>query len=428
MNKKWNAIRPSRRAVLAGIGASVDAPAILRHSRAYAANPVIKVGHVSPRTGPLAGFAEADDYVLSGVADIFKAGLANNGKTYTVEVISKDSQSNPNRAAEVAADLILGEKVDIIVAAATPDTTNPVADQAEVNEVPCITTNCPWQPYFFGRRGDPAKGFDYTYHFFWGLEDVIAAFLDLWDGSGVGKTVAGIFPNDADGNAWGDKELGLPKPLAAAGYNLVDPGRYQPLTDDFSSQIAAYKAAGCEIVTGNMIPPDFATFWAQCAQQGFKPKVVTIGKALLFPSVIESLGDRGDGLTSEIWWTPGHPFSSSLTKASARQLADGYTAATGRPWTQPIGFQHALFEVTADVIRRAGDLGDKAAILEAIRTTDLATIVGPVNWAKGPVKNVTKTPLVAGQWQKGEKGFELVVTANAHAPEIPKTGELKLLG
>lgn len=428
MNKKWNAIRPSRRAVLAGIGASVAAPAILRHSRAYAANPVIKVGHVSPRTGPLAGFAEADDYVLSGVADIFKAGLANNGKTYTVEVISKDSQSNPNRAAEVAADLILGEKVDIIVAAATPDTTNPVADQAEVNEVPCITTNCPWQPYFFGRRGDPAKGFDYTYHFFWGLEDVIAAFLDLWDGSGVGKTVAGIFPNDADGNAWGDKELGLPKPLAAAGYNLVDPGRYQPLTDDFSSQIAAYKAAGCEIVTGNMIPPDFATFWAQCAQQGFKPKVVTIGKALLFPSVIESLGDRGDGLTSEIWWTPGHPFSSSLTKASARQLADGYTAATGRPWTQPIGFQHALFEVTADVIRRAGDLGDKAAILEAIRTTDLATIVGPVNWAKGPVKNVTKTPLVAGQWQKGEKGFELVVTANAHAPEIPKTGELKLLG
>ena len=68
-----------------------------------------------------------------------------------------------------------------IVASATPDTTNPVADQAEVNEVPCITTNCPWQPYFFGRKGDPAKGFTWTYHFFWGLEDVIGAFLALWD-------------------------------------------------------------------------------------------------------------------------------------------------------------------------------------------------------------------------------------------------------
>ena len=90
-----------------------------------------------------------------------------------MEIISKDSQSSGNRAAEVASELILGDKVDLIVASSTPDTTNPVADQAEVNEVPCITTNCPWQPYFFGRKGDPAKGFTWTYHFFWGLEDVI---------------------------------------------------------------------------------------------------------------------------------------------------------------------------------------------------------------------------------------------------------------
>ena len=75
----------------------------------------------------------------------------------------------------------------------TPDTTNPVADQAEVNEVPCITTNCPWQPYFFGRNGDPKKGFTWTYHFFWGLEDVIASYLPMWDGvdqQGRGRTVS----------------------------------------------------------------------------------------------------------------------------------------------------------------------------------------------------------------------------------------------
>ena len=86
------------------------------------------------------------------------------------------------------------------------------------------------------------------------------------------KKVGGLFPNDADGNAWGDANLGLPKPFAAAGYDLVDPGRYQPLSDDFSSQIQAFKNAGCEIVTGVMIPPDFATFWSQAAQQGFQPE------------------------------------------------------------------------------------------------------------------------------------------------------------
>ncbi|TCK99282.1 amino acid/amide ABC transporter substrate-binding protein (HAAT family) [Shimia isoporae] len=420
--------KPSRRAFLAGATAALATPALLKSTRAYAATPTLKVGHVSPRTGPLAGFAEADDFVLKGIEAAMSAGLENNGKNWNIEIISKDSQSNPNRAAEVAADLILGEEVDIIVAASTPDTVNPVSDQAEINEVPCITTDCPWQPYFFGRNGVPGEGFASTYHFFWGLEDVIGAFLDMWGQSGAAKKVGGLFPNDADGNAWGDKELGLPKPLAAAGYDLIDPGRYQPLSDDFSNYIAAFKDAGCEIVTGNMIPPDFATFWAQAAQQGFNPKVVTIGKALLFPSVIESLGDRGDGLTSEVWWSPNHPFASSLTGASAKDLAMGYTSESGRPWTQPIGFKHALFEVVADVVKRAEDLEDPEAIVAAIAGTNLDTIVGPVNWANGPINNVTKTPLVAGQWQKAGDAFELQVVANANAPEIPVTADLKLLG
>ncbi len=419
---------PNRRGFLLGATATLAAPAILRSGRAYAANPVLKVGHVSPRTGPLAGFAEADEYVLGAIQEAFNAGLENNGKSWSVEIISKDSQSNPNRAAEVAADLILGDEVDILVAASTPDTVNPVADQAEVNEVPCITTDCPWQPYFFGRNGVPGEGFASTYHFFWGLEDVIGAFLDMWGQADVARKVGGLFPNDADGNAWGDAENGLPKPLAAAGYELVDPGRYQPLSDDFSNQIAAFKSAGCEIVTGNMIPPDFATFWAQSAQQGFAPRIVTIGKALLFPSVIESLGERGDGLSSEVWWSPNHPFSSSLTGASAKELAEGYSAASGRPWTQPIGFKHALFEVVADVIKRAEDLEDPEAIVSAIAGTNIDTIVGPVNWANGPINNVTKTPLVAGQWQKDGDAMDLKIVANSDAPNIPLTGDLKLLG
>ena len=50
--------RLSRRSFLTATAATVAAPAILRHSRAYAQDVVIKVGHVSPRTGPLAGFAD----------------------------------------------------------------------------------------------------------------------------------------------------------------------------------------------------------------------------------------------------------------------------------------------------------------------------------------------------------------------------------
>ncbi|MGI9493374.1 MAG: ABC transporter substrate-binding protein, partial [Geminicoccaceae bacterium] len=164
-------VKTDRRRVLGGMAlagaAGIAAPALLTKTRAYAQERTIKVGHVSPRTGPLAGFAEADEYILEGIRAKFAEGIEGAGGRYAIEIITADSQSNPNRAAEVASDLILGEEVDIITAASTPDTTNPVADQAELNEVPCITTDCPWQPYFFGRSGDPAVGFESTYHFFW---------------------------------------------------------------------------------------------------------------------------------------------------------------------------------------------------------------------------------------------------------------------
>src|SRR5262249_26101469 len=123
--------RPSRRALVkAGLGA-VAAPAVLRVIPAHAQSRAIKIGHVSPRTGPLAGFGEADGFILDQVRGILGKGLAVGGKTYPVQIISKDSQSSGSRAAEVASELILGDKVDLIVASATPDTTNPVADQAE---------------------------------------------------------------------------------------------------------------------------------------------------------------------------------------------------------------------------------------------------------------------------------------------------------
>src|SRR3989304_6060050 len=172
-------------------------------------------------------------------------------------------------------------------------TTNPVSDQCELNEVPCISTVAPWQPWFFTRGGKPDVGFNWTYHFFWGLEDVIAVFTNMWKSLPTNKSIGGLFPNDGDGNAWGDKVVGFPPVLEKNGYKLIDPGRYQNLTDNFNAQITAFKNAKCEIITGVGLPPDFTTFWKQALQQGFKPRACSVGKALLFPSSVEALGKDG---------------------------------------------------------------------------------------------------------------------------------------
>ena len=388
----------------------------------------LKIGYVSPQTGPLAPFGEADKWVIEQMKTAFKDGITVGGTKYAVEIVLKDSQSNPNRAGEVANDLILKDKVALVLTAGTPETANPVSDACELNEVPCISTVVPWQPWFFGRNGDPKKGFDWTYHIFWGLEDVIGAYTSGWKTVQTDKKVGGLFPNDGDGNAWGDKNLGFPKPLQTMGFSLTDPGRFQSGTQDFSAQISAFKNAGAEIVTGVVIPPDAKTFLTQARQQGFKPKVITLGKALLFPSAIEALGDLGLGLSTEVWWSPSHPFTSSLTKQSAKALADSYEAGTKKQWTQPIGFAHALFEVASNALSRSKSLKPND-VRDAVAATSINSVVGPVKWGgQGPMKNVSKTPLVLGQWIKGQQHkVDLVIVNNGLAPNIPTGGALKLL-
>jgi branched-chain amino acid transport system substrate-binding protein len=393
-------------------------------TRAFAASRTIKIGLVTPRTGPLAPFGAADNFTLAQMRRIFSKGLRVGNNTFPIEILQRDAQSNSSRAATVAQSLISKDKIDLMLVGDTPDITNPVADTCEANAVPCISSLAPWQPWFFGRKGDPAKGFKWTYHFFWGLEDIIAVFLDMWSQVPTNKVVGAIWPNDPDGNAWGDAKLGFPPPLKKAGYKIVDPGRFPDLNDNFSSQLGKFKSGKAQIVTGVPIPPDFTTFWTQALQQGFRPKIASVGKALLFPSSVEALGKNGEGMSTELWWSPWHPYKSSLTGQTARQLAASWEKTNGE-WTQPIGFAHGLFEVAADVLRRTKDIDDKQSIVDAIKATSLNTIVGHISWKGGPVPNVAKTKLAGAQWRKGKKyKYELQVVSNKRVPGLKKTAKL----
>jgi branched-chain amino acid transport system substrate-binding protein len=428
-----------RRTLIRYSAASGAALATGVYAPAIAQAKTIKLGYVSPQTGPLAAFAEADNFIIANFKDAIKGGLRKGATTYAIDVVVRDSQSNPNRAAEVAKELIVRDKIDLMLVASTPESTNPVATQCEIEEVPCISTVAPWQPWFIPRQANPAGGppawkpFNYTYHFFWGLEDVIAVYTNMWSQLQTNKSVGGLFPNDGDGNAWGDKQVGFPPVLEKLGYRLTDPGRYQNLTDSFSAQIGAFKTANCEIITGVVLPPDFTTFWKQALQQSFKPRIASIGKAILFPVAVEALGRDGNNLSSEVWWSPSHPFKSSLTGVTAKALADAYEGATRKQWTQPIGFVHALFEIATDVLKRTPQLGDAQAVLAAIAATNLDTVVGKVAWngANLPpfaAKNVAKTPLVGGQWRiKDGSKYEIVITDNRTALAIPVAGKMEAI-
>jgi branched-chain amino acid transport system substrate-binding protein len=390
---------------------------------------VIRIGYVTPQTGALAAFGEADAFVLEQMEAYFaENGVTTaDGTSYDVEIITKDTQSDPVRAGDVASELILEDDVDLILVSSTPETTNPVSDQCEANQVVCISTVAPWQAWFFGRGATPDDGFDWTYHFFWGLEDAQAAYAEIWKIADGATSVGLLLPNDADGSAWADTTVGFPPFIEAQGLTPDNPGVYPNGTADFSAQIAQFKNNGDEILTAIPIPPDFTTFWKQAVQQGYQPKVATVAKAILFPSAVEALGDLGNNLSTEVWWAPSYPYSSSLTGQSSEEFAAAFEESTGAQWTQPLGFAEALFEVAVAAIG-ASDSIESADLAAALSGLSVDTIVGPVDWTAGPVPNVAKTPLVGGQWRLQDDGsYELVIVVNPGNEQIPTGGEPELI-
>jgi len=264
----------------------------------------IRLGYVTPQSGPLFTFGDADSFVIGSAKERFKDGLEIGGRAYPVEILVKDSQSDPVRASEVARQLI-DAQVHMMLVSSTPETTNPVADACERAGVPCISTVTPYQPWFLERDpaqnpGDP-KPYRWTWHFFWGLEDLISVFADMWGQIENNQVLGGLWPDDGDGKAF---SRGFPAALEPQGYEIVDPGRYRNEKDSFQVEIQRFKDAGADIVTGVPVPPDFATFWKQAAKAGYKPKIATLAKAALFPAFLEAIeATSPDTIVGRVDWT-----------------------------------------------------------------------------------------------------------------------------
>jgi branched-chain amino acid transport system substrate-binding protein len=422
----------------AGVGASLvalspllDACGIGSGKSSGGGDKALKIGFVSPRTGPAAGFGEPDAYVLKLARKAFAGGLDIGGTTYAITIVDRDGQSDPQRGSQVANDLINGEHIDLMLTTSTPETVNPVSDACEAAGVPCVSTVVPWEAWYFGRGAKPEdkKAFKYSYHFCFGVEQFHLAYTHLWPQVPTNKKVGVLWPNDSDGNAI---RGALGPLLTKAGYTIIDPGAYTDGSNDYSAQIAKFKAENCEIFNTFPIPPDFATFWRQAAQQGYRPKIAQVAKTGLFPSQVEALGPIGVGIAGGAYWTPTFPYSSSLTKISSKDLADGYQNDVGKQWTQQLGPSLALFDVAAAALKAVKDPKDKAGLATAIASLSVETPVGKLEWGKGPNGNVVVSPILGGQWVNAAAGgkykLDFVVCENASDPNVPTAGKLAVYG
>ena len=162
----------------------------------------IKIGFITPRSGALAAFGEPDAFVLEAARKILADGISAGGKGYKIEILDRDTQSDPARAGQLAKSLINNDAVDFVLTSSTPETVNPVSDACEAAGVPCLSTGMPWEPWYFGRGAKPGEPSPYkwTYHFGFGVANFSKAYIAQWNGPvKTNNKVAFLMPNDADG-------------------------------------------------------------------------------------------------------------------------------------------------------------------------------------------------------------------------------------
>ncbi len=405
-------------------------------STAAAASGEITIGWIHPATGGLAGFGVPDKWVIDTIMQTpqYQNGFKIGGTTYKVNIKLYDTQSSVTRAGSLAKQAIQQDNVDLLFASSTPETVNAVASEAETLGTPLVCSNIPWESWYINLGGNPQKPTlkpKWTIMYFLGAEHLALAFKPMWDRIGAkygnNHQVAAAFPNDSDGNAF---RAVFPAVLTPMGYKLDISTAYPDGLTNYTSMISQFKSKGDDFFTNVPLPPDFATMWTQALQQGFKPKLATVAKVLLFPTDAYAMGNKVYNIATDAWWVPTLPWHSSLTGETCPQLADAFTAAgLGQP-NQNIS-NYTLFEIAYAAFQMVDNPHDKTALMAALNQVKLPeAVAGPLDYTStnpktNPAPGVAITPPVGIQWQKGTKyPLEAKVVDNTLLPNTAINGDL----
>lgn len=361
----------------------------------------ITIGWVMPFTGALAEWTHTIRFVEEKALEVInneKGGIyiKEYDKKLPIKIIWADSQSDAAKASEAARKLVLDDKVDFLVGMVTPDTINPVSAVAESNNIPGLMVSAPDSPWL---GGGP---YEWSYACLFSADTMMNSYTTAMTKIDSNKKVGIVFDNSVDGVTL---SVIMVEYLEKKGFTVVDPGRFPQGTTDYTTLISKFKEEGCDIVTANLVDPDFATMWKQFFQQDYIPKLMNVAKAVHFTAGVQALGnvngvDIGHGVITDSFWEPYYPFTNSLTGQSAAQMNKEFEDETGGFADTTLGSDWAAFEIIYDVYTRAQTL-DKATVRDAIGATNLTGSLGQMKFADN---RVFLFPIVTCQWEKTQDG------------------------
>ncbi len=378
-----------RRGVLAGAGALIVAPSIVR-----AQSKALKIAVMLPRSG---FFAQAGQSCHRGALASTKV-LADLG--YSVELMHIDTESN-NDVSRTQAEKAINDGANCIVGAFESGNTLAIAQVCEQRKVPLVINvaaapQITQQGYQYLVRNFPTGGMLVTN----GLKLV----NEIAKASNVEfKTAVFLHANDTFGTAQrGAMDAIFPK--LNMPFKLVESIAYDPKAQDLSVEVTKLRSINPDLLLIVTRAGDAIKLTRDMVRQKFQPKaIMSPGSPGLYDEeFFKAVGPYADYFIYNLPWV--NP-KAAMTKA----LETSFKAANPNNRFEldcfNAGFTFESLLVAADAFKRAGST-DGPTLMKAVKETsikDHVMIGGPIafndkgdnlNIASASVENIHQTPTV----------------------------------
>ncbi|MCQ4143036.1 branched-chain amino acid ABC transporter substrate-binding protein [Vogesella sp. AC12] len=344
----------------------------------------IKIGQVSPLTGPISHLGKDVEFGAKlAIEDLNAEGVEIGGKKVRFELVSEDDQGDPKIGTQVAQRLIDAGVVGV-VGHLNSGTTIPASRIYADAGIPQISPSATNPDY-------TRQGYKTTFR-------MIAN--DVQQGTALGqfaidtlkaKTVAVVDDRTAYGQGLADE---FAKAVTAKGGTVVKREFTTNTATDFNAILTAIKGAQPDVVFYGGMDAQAGPMAKQMKRLGIKAKLMG-GDSMQTPEFIKLAGDAAESLYASACGLPRDKmpgFAAFNTKFQSKFNTEIQVFSP---------YEYDAVRVLVDAMQRAGSSDPKQYLAE-VGKTNYTGVTGKVSFdAKGDINNgaVTVYQVKNGKWQ-----------------------------
>jgi branched-chain amino acid transport system substrate-binding protein len=329
--------------------------------RARAQEQEVRVGVLSPMTGPAARFGAIQQSTLAiATEEVNDAGGIRSLGGAKVRLLFGDTRGEADMGVTETERLVTREKVHALIGAFQSGVGLPSSAVAERYEIPWLN---------FGTV-DRITGRGFKYVFRPHANDTLKAralvggIMGLASSRGGLKTGVILSENTEWGKSVAEKQKGF---LEAAGVEIKLVEHYPYAAPDLTSMVVKARALRPDLVLANSYLGDALLITRLMGEYRLRPTVYAAGGGgHIQPDYLKGAGPLAESLLAATIWDAALGRKVPWIK----ELNDKHVARAGVPMTEDSACYYQCFYVLMDALNRAGTL-DSKRLRDAIAATDI---------------------------------------------------------